>query len=220
MQWEHGASIFVADCVAFATLLEMHHIAQVDARRLDARANQHLPWARIVTDAEGSITEMLYPPLAIAALFFHPKNFAGMHLDAAERRNEEGERVYGHPFTCNLAVEAQKEVDKKPVVPGVRNVLVGVQGATDKTDVEREKSLEPTHLKLWNTGLAEWFKRHSKILGLLNPPFVKGEDDSDQENARAHQRQWQRSFALLLVVLEACARRGILCHHRSTAAAG
>jgi len=77
------------------------------------------------------------------------------------------------------------------------------------------RSLDPGHLKLLNTALEDWFKRHSKLLMVMSPPFIRDEDASQQKNARAHQRQWHRSMTLVLVVLEACARRGIRCQTRS-----
>jgi len=157
---------------------------------------------------------MMYPPLSIAMLFFHPLNFDGMHKRAeAVFKHPGGRRAYGHPFTCDVAVEAQKVVDQKPQVEGEQNVLVGVQSASDKTEVERERSLDPTHMKLWNTITKLWFKRHVKTTVVLSPIFERNDDLSGQENARAHQRQWQRSFACYLVVLEACARMGIRCTH-------
>ena len=57
--------------------------AQVDMACLGPNRPKHLPWRRVQTDAEGSITEILDPPLAIASLFFHPRNFEGMWRRAA-----------------------------------------------------------------------------------------------------------------------------------------
>ena len=100
---------------------------------------------------------MLYPPLAIAALFFHPLLHARMWREAKECYSADtGARAYGHPFTCDLALQAQvcrpalialgaympfpqADLDAKPQLPGETNVLVGVQLASDKTDVERER---------------------------------------------------------------------------------
>ena len=128
-------------------------------------------------------------------------------------------RQFSHPFTCNKAVAAQAVVDAKPPeMVGeecVTNVLVGVQMGKDKTEVERMQSVDPTHVKLLNTGDAQWYQRQSKILLALSPAYHKDPDEGAQENARAKQRQYQKSLALVLIGLEACARTGILCHHRS-----
>ena len=208
--------------VAYASYLcgSWRHIAQVDKSCLGPKFPTHLPWSKVQTDAEGSITELLWPPLAIALLFFHPSNFEGMHKRAAEVWTEDEEggeavREYGHPFSCDMAVRAQRVVDGKPPVEGVTDVLVGARLGKDKTEVERAKSLDATHLELLNTALEQWFKRHSKVLLVLSPPYHKDADQSAQENARAKQRQYQKSMVLVLILLEACARMGILCHHRS-----
>ena len=61
-------------------------------------------WLTLPIDAEGHTVELLPPPLAIAALLFHPKNWDGMHLKAFQVVDEDtGERVYEHPFEIGRA---------------------------------------------------------------------------------------------------------------------
>ena len=124
--------------------------------------NQHLPWMKVQTDEQGSQCEMIPPALAIAALVFHPKLWAGMwkaaHVQEAKGEEElgggpDGERVYGHPFTCDEALRCQAVVDAKPEVEGETNMLLGLGMGKDKSDLEREKSADITHLKVLNTAL-------------------------------------------------------------------
>ena len=51
---------------------------------------------------------------------------------------------------------------------------------------------------------------------VISPPYEKDSDQSGQENARAKQRQYQQSMVLVLICLEAMARTGVLCFHRSS----
>ena len=182
---------------------------------------EHLPWTKMQTDEKGSMTELLFPSLAIASLAFHPRNWPNLHKRAQAVFEAPGatERVYGHPFSADEALRAQAIVDAlPPEYDGlgrlVVQLLVGLNLGKDKTDVERMKSLDALHLKLLNTGLGEWFMRQSKILLSLAPGFIRDDDVSQAANARAKQVQYQRSLALVLVCLEVCAKKGILCTHR------
>ena len=157
--------------------------------------------------------ELLPLPLAVAALLFHPKNWDGMWR-RAEEKERDGVREFGHPFTCDAALRCQVEVDAKPQEPGVTNLLAGLNLGDDKTDVERMRSAHAIHLKLLNTAKGEWFMRHSKILLALLPMYIRDEDALQLDNTRASQHLYQHALALLLVLMEVCARLGILMHSR------
>ena len=173
-------------------------------------------WLTLPIDQEGHTVELLPPPLAIAALLFHPKNVEGMHFAAAEQsRPGSGERVIGHAFSADEAIRCQAVVDAKPAEPGVTQVLAGVNLGDDKTEVERMASAHAVHLKLLNTGAAEWFQRQSKLLLAIFPNFTKDQDAAPLDNTKARLLLYQRSLALLLVLIEVCARHGILMTHRS-----
>ena len=144
----------------------------------------------------------------------------------AVRPDAEGVREYAHPFTCDacLAGQAQMEARLRQYArehgveeEGVIQLFVALAMGKDKTDVERMRSVDALHLKLLNTALAIWHKRHSKLWIASFPILVRDEDGSDKENARARQRLYQRSMALWMVLLEACARLGIKVTHRYAA---
>ena len=177
-----------------------------------AKQWQTLPIGKQGGNEEYSV-ELLPLPLAIAALLFHPKNWDGM-WQKAEKKEPDGVREYSHPFTCDEALRCQAEVDAKPKVDGVTNLLVGLNLGDDKTEVERMRSAHAVHLKLLNTGKLQWFMRHSKILLALLPMFAKDEDAQQLDNTRAGQQLYQRALALLLVLMEVCARLGILMTSR------
>ena len=190
---------------------------QVDPRCLkpNMRCTLAQQWLTIPIDELGNKVEMLPLPLAIAALLFHPKNWGGMEQRAEELHvPSTGARVWAHPFSCDEALRCQAEVDAKPREAGVTNLLVGGCAGDDKTDVERMASAHAVHLKLLNTALAEWFERQSKVLLALLPIYKRDEDDQPLDNTRAAQQLYQRALSLLLVLLEVCARKGILMRHK------
>jgi len=177
-------------------------------------------WLKLPIDKEGHDVELLPPPLAIAALLFHPKNWDGMHRKAAEVRDGNGDRVYDHPFSCTEAVRCQAEVDGKAEEEGVTHLLAGLNLGDDKTDVERMASAHAVHLKLLNTAWANWRERQSKILLAILPKYLKDPDAAQLDNSKAKQRLYQRALALLLVLMEVCARLGIKMTHRSLTLVG
>ena len=185
---------------------------------MDPKARQLLPWVKVQTDPQGSMAEMIPPALAIAAVCFHPKIYPSMwkramvlHEDGPHGEPEGGGRLYSHPFTCDEALRAQAVVDAKPVREGETNLLVGWEMAKDKTELERMKSADALHGRPMNIARKDSKIRESKILQLISPPFKRDDDASAQDNARAKQFQAQRSNAMFLVMLQACARLGIKC---------
>ena len=143
-----------------------------------------------------------------------------MHQKAAEVKDDEGNRVYKHPFSCTEAVRCQAEVDGKAEEEGVTHLLAGLNLGDDKTDVERMASAHAVHLKLLNTAWANWRERQSKLLLAILPKCLKDEDAAPLDNSKAKQRLYQRALALLLVLLEVCARLGIKMTHRSPTLVG
>ena len=175
-------------------------------------------WITVPVDKEHTV-ELLPPPLAIAALLFHPRNWPGMHREACELERGAGNRVYSHPFSADEALRCQEKVDAKPQEDNVTQLLAGLNIGDDKTEVERMSSAHAVHLKLLNTGKDEWYQRQSKICLAILPKFRKDEDAQQLDNTKAAHLLYQRSLSLLLVLLEVCARHGILMTHRCTAAA-
>jgi len=176
-------------------------------------------WRRHPLDAQGKYElQMLPPPLAIAILLFHPRSWPHMWRKAEAKFNEEGERVYGHPFTCEELERAQEELEEQlqalELDPEVIHILVGLAMGKDKTDVERMRSVDALHMKLLNTGMKQWHQRQSKVLGALFPILERDEEDLPVDHARSHQVLYNRSMALYLVCLEVCARKGIRVTHR------
>jgi len=190
---------------------------ETDCLKPKWRAPLAQQWITLPIDQEGHSVELLPPPLAIAALLFHPKNVGGMHWEACEQETRPGSgvRAYGHPFTCDEALRCQAEVAAKPAEPGVTQVVAGVNLGDDKTEVERMASAHAIHLKMLNTGAAEWFERQSKLLLAIFPNFKKDEDAAALDNTKAKKLLYQRALSLLLVLLEVCARLGIKMTHRS-----
>jgi len=140
---------------------------------------------------------------------------------AAARPDAERVREYGHPFTCDEALAGQARMEARlqelrdlGVEEDVINIYVALAMGKDKTDVERMRSVDALHLKLLNTALAIWHKRHSKVWLAGFPILKKDPDATDKEAARKKQRLAQRSLALFLVALEECARNGIKVTHK------
>ena len=153
-------------------------IPQVDGHCLDPTRALPLAkeWSRLALDAEGKYElQMLPPALAIAVLLFHPLNWPNMWRKAEAQFTTDGDRKYGHPFTCEELEGAQEELEELLQELGldddqeVIDILVGLAMGKDKTDVERMRSADALHIKLLNTGLKEWHQRQSKIMGALSP---------------------------------------------------
>ena len=198
-------------------VLASWHPPQVDKQCLRPKFQVTLAkhWQELPIDSDGHTVELLPPPLA-AALLFHPKNWKDMHKRATGlHMRRSGERVYQHPFSCDEALRCQAEVDAKPLEPGVTPLLVGVNVGDDKTETERMESEHPLHLKLLNTGKEQWLKRHSKILLAVLSKYRKDEDDSALDVTRGRMLLYQRDLALVFVLLEVCAKKGIKMTHRS-----
>jgi len=170
-----------------------------------------LPWEKVQTDKHGSVTELLLPSVAIASLVFHPCIWPTLHKRAEEVVNDDGQRVYSHPFTCDQAIAAQGKVDNKEEINGYQNMLVGCNAAKDKSEVERTKSMDLQYLKVLNTHKREWFKRHSKIQLSVHPEYTADSDQTPEWNSMEKHQQYQRSLAVVLIGLEACAKYGIKC---------
>ena len=177
-----------------------------------------VPWDKVVTDEDGKMTEMVPPALLIPFLVFHPALWPTGYRRAAPVHNAAGQRVYGHPMTCDMAIAAQAVVDAKPaeVAPSgqpYRHRLTPSHHGIDGTEVEREESWTAHHIKVANTAKEHWFKRHSKATYCLHTRYTYCYDLSPEENRVRRQRFYHRSLALPLVVLEVAARHGIHCHH-------
>jgi len=189
--------------------------------------NQHVrlakEWRSLPLDSHGDYELRMIPPaVAIAALMFHPKMAGSMHREAKEQRSAAGEREYAHPFTCDHLLRAQEELRQRLEESGlaeddVIDILVGLAMGKDKTDVERSSSLDPLYIKLLNTSLEQWHKRHSKVMAALFPILRPNDDDTAMDQARSRQRLYQRSMALWFVLLEVCARKGIRVTHKYAA---
>ena len=124
-------------------------------------------------------------------------------------------RVYGHPFSCDKAIAAQKVVDAKPQEEDEIHVLLQHQAASDKTDVSAVETQWPRHLKGTNIEASHWFKRESKIwlssmASLPWDPLLKAE-----AMAQARHNLYQKQLALELVCMEDLARHGIRCTYKS-----
>ena len=207
-------------------------VVQVDMISVKPRSNRRLPWAEVETMADGTATEVLLPAVAVASLVFHEANWPTLHKRAAPQTNEDGERVYGHPFTCDEAIRAQAVVDGKQPLDGYQDLMVQAHFGTDATDVETKRSMTATHLKVANIAkgiypmrylpmegslappAAMWFKRTSKLLLAIHPSYVPDHDEPADWNTSQKKLLTHRSMTLLVVLMEACARHGIKCTHR------
>jgi len=145
-------------------------------------------------------------------------------------------RVYGHPFTCDKAIAAQEKVDAKPEQEGERNLNIQLGMGSDKTDISNVEGKWPQHLKLTNIELAHWFDRTSKVIrrrlrahgeqkhmpGIcpqlmlsMFPSLPADPAATPVENAKQRHELYHRCLAVLMIILEECARRGIRVQHKS-----
>ena len=94
-----------------------------------------------------------------------------------------------------------------------KHVLTQCHLFKDKCDVETSSSLDVGILRVANVSLGQFLKRTSKAVDAIHPEYVPEKGKSDKWNTARKAYQYQRSLALVLVGLEACAEHGIHCHH-------
>ena len=169
----------------------------------------------------------VHPARAIPYLFHHPSlhehmwttpkaQWAPWTTKAPEGVDRpEQQRVYGHPFTCDMALEALRRMPA-----GLRHVFIMLLLFKDKTQLARgEKAdFDAVYLKLANTGDAAWSADVNKVLFAVFPPVERG-SMSKATWKEAKKLVNQICWAYLHILLEDCAEWGIRCNHRCASAA-
>ncbi len=101
--------------VEYSTAIPL--LPQVDPHCMNPRyTGVDMPWQKVVTDAQGSVTELQNPALLIASIVFHPCNWGDLWTEA-KKKEVDGERVIEHPFTADKALEAQQVVEYSRYMP-------------------------------------------------------------------------------------------------------
>ena len=110
-----------------------------------------------------------------------------------------------------------KPPEHTPAGKAYKHMLIQLHLFKDKCDVEAQLGLDAGMLRVANVSWKQFLRRTSKAVLSIHPPYERDRKKNDAWNAARKAKQYQRSLALVLVLLETCARYGIHCHYQGTA---
>ena len=114
---------------------------------------------------------------------------------------------------CTPKVVDAKPAERTAAGKAYQHMLTQLHLFNDKCDVEARLSLDAGMLRVANVGWRQWLRRTSKAVLAIHATYEENKDMSDAWNSAEKAKLYQRTLALQLVLLEACAMYGIHCHH-------